>query len=87
MVLMINFLQKDKAGRHDFQIIVSPYYYGIKGFIIVYDLTSEESLSEAESIVMSIITKSLDNIVIILVGNKIDILERKNSIEMVMIES
>jgi len=50
-------------------------------------LTSEESLSEAESIVMSIITKSLDNIVIILVGNKIDILERKNSIEMVMIES
>ncbi|CDW82178.1 ras-related protein rab-3c [Stylonychia lemnae] len=73
---------KDKAGRHDYQIIVSPYYYGIKGFVIVYDLTSEESLAEAESIVMSIITKSLDNVAIILVANKIDLLERKNSADM-----
>lgn len=55
--------------------------------MIVYDLTSEESLSEAESIVMSIITKSLDNIVIILVANKLDILERKNSADMVLTES
>eukprot|EP00347_Sterkiella_histriomuscorum_P014462 403360775 len=41
---------KDEAGRHDLQILVSPYHYGIDAFIIVIDLTCDDSLQEVKAL-------------------------------------
>ena len=68
----------DTAGQERYRSITNAYYKGAKGCLLVYDITNKTSFENIEKWVDDIIDKSKDNknLIIYLIGNKID-LERK----------
>ncbi|XP_043942008.1 ras-related protein Rab-3B [Protopterus annectens] len=62
----------DTAGQERYRTITTAYYRGAMGFILMYDITNEESFSAVQDWATQIKTFSWDNAQVILVGNKCD---------------
>ncbi|XP_034941844.1 ras-related protein Rab-3 isoform X2 [Chelonus insularis] len=71
----------DTAGQERYRTITTAYYRGAMGFILMYDITNEESFNSVQDWITQIKTYSWDNAQVILVGNKCDMEERVVSYE------
>ena len=72
----------DTAGQERFKNIISSYYKGAKGIMLVYDITDLESFQNLTSWLLEIEKNAPKNVYKILVGNKCDMEnERKVSFE------
>ncbi|CAG4937904.1 ras-related protein Rab-3 [Colias croceus] len=67
----------DTAGQERYRTITTAYYRGAMGFILMYDITNEESFNSVQDWVTQIETYSWDNAQVILVGNKCDMEEER----------
>jgi len=63
----------DTAGQERYRTITTAYYRGAMGFILMYDVTNEESFTAVQDWVTQIKTYSWDNAQVVLVGNKCDL--------------
>ncbi|XP_037942202.1 ras-related protein Rab-3-like [Teleopsis dalmanni] len=68
---------KDTAGQERYRTITTAYYRGAMGFILMYDVTNEESFNSVQDWVTQIKTYSWDNAQVILVGNKCDMEDQR----------
>ena len=72
----------DTAGQERFRNIVSSYYKGAQGIMMVYDITDLESFRYLDSWLKEIEKNASKNVYKILVGNKCDMEnERKVTVE------
>eukprot|EP00061_Rhincodon_typus_P014737 g41983.t1 len=62
----------DTAGQERYRTITTAYYRGAMGFILMYDITNEESFNAVQDWSTQIKTYSWDNAQVLLVGNKCD---------------
>lgn len=67
----------DTAGQERYRTITTAYYRGALGFILMYDITNEESFNAVQDWSTQITTYSSDNAQVILVGNKADMAEER----------
>ncbi|XP_042075981.1 ras-related protein Rab-3A-like [Haplochromis burtoni] len=63
---------RDTAGQERYRTITTAYYRGAMGFILMYDITNEESFNAVQDWSTQIKTYSWDNAQVLLVGNKCD---------------
>uniref|UniRef100_A0A8C0ZBT9 small monomeric GTPase n=1 Tax=Cyanistes caeruleus TaxID=156563 RepID=A0A8C0ZBT9_CYACU len=63
---------EDTAGQERYRTITTAYYRGAMGFVLMYDITSEDSFNAVQDWATQIKTYSWDNAQVILVGNKCD---------------
>ncbi|KAI8371031.1 P-loop containing nucleoside triphosphate hydrolase protein [Blakeslea trispora] len=63
----------DTAGQERFRSMAPMYYRGASAAILVYDITSEESFTELVSWIEELSKNVTEDIVIHVVGNKIDL--------------
>lgn len=70
-IIYIFFLQ-DTAGQERYRTITTAYYRGAMGFILMYDITNEESFNSVQDWCTQIKTYSWENAQVVLVGNKCD---------------
>ncbi|KAI9264560.1 ras-like GTP-binding protein RYL2 [Helicostylum pulchrum] len=63
----------DTAGQERFRAMAPMYYRGASAAILVYDITSEESFTEMISWMEELNKNMTDDLVIHVVGNKIDL--------------
>jgi len=68
----------DTAGQDRFRAITTAYYRGAMGIVLVYDITEEQSFLNVRNWVTSIHEHGADNIVVVLVGNKCDMVDRRS---------
>lgn len=66
----------DTAGQEAFQSITRSYYRGAAGALVVFDLTKEESFKNAERWLDETKNNGSDEMVVCLVGNKVDLEEK-----------
>ena len=72
----------DTAGQERFRNIISSYYRGAQGIMLVYDITDLESFQNLNSWLIEIEKNASKNVYKILVGNKCDCeSERKVTVE------
>ncbi|XP_066500173.1 ras-related protein Rab-3C isoform X3 [Hoplias malabaricus] len=71
------FVSTDTAGQERYRTITTAYYRGAMGFILMYDITNEESFAAVQDWSTQIKTYSWDNAQVILVGNKCDMEEER----------
>ncbi|KIH67484.1 Ras family protein [Ancylostoma duodenale] len=69
---MVNCRQGDTAGQERYRTITTAYYRGAMGFILMYDITNEESFNSVQDWCTQIKTYSWENAQVVLVGNKCD---------------
>ena len=62
----------DTAGQERFRNIISSYYRGAQGIMLVYDITDLESFQNLNSWLIEIEKNASKNVYKILVGNKCD---------------
>lgn len=62
----------DTAGQERYRAITSAYYRGAVGALLVYDTTKEQTFANCERWLKELREHADKNIVIMLVGNKID---------------
>ncbi|KAL0604340.1 LINE-1 retrotransposable element ORF1 protein [Plecturocebus cupreus] len=72
-----NYQFADTAGQERYRTITTAYYRGAMGFILMYDITNEESFNAVQDWATQIKTYSWDNAQVILVGNKCDMEEER----------
>lgn len=63
----------DTAGQERYRAVVSAYYRGSAGTIVVYDITSEETFANVEKWVEEIREHVNADLPILIVGNKTDL--------------
>ncbi|KAK2509647.1 hypothetical protein MC885_007458, partial [Smutsia gigantea] len=63
----------DTAGQERYRTITTAYYRGAMGFLLMYDVTNQESFTAVQDWATQIKTYSWDNAQVILVGNKCDL--------------
>ena len=72
----------DTAGQERFRNIISSYYRGAQGIMLVYDITDLDSFQNLNSWLIEIEKNASKNVFKILVGNKCDMEnERKVTVE------
>ena len=73
----------DTAGQEKFKKITSQYYNGADGIILIFDITNKKSFEKISFWIQDLSNKiDLDNICLILIGNKTDLKDqRKVSVE------
>lgn len=69
----------DTAGQEKFRSITRSYYRGAAGALLVYDITRRETFDHLQSWLEDCTRYSNQNIVVMLIGNKSD-LENKRSV-------
>ena len=70
----------DPSGQERFQSIVSSFYKGVSGIILVYDITNRKSFEDIRDWMVESEKKTTEDVVRLLVGNKKDLeLEREVS--------
>ena len=69
----------DTAGQDRFHAITRNYFKGAHGIILLYDITTQSSFDNVSKWIKQIKEDASEKVVIILVGNKID-LEHKRAI-------
>ena len=67
----------DTAGQEKYRNITTAYYRDAMGFILMYDITNEESFQAVQEWSTQVKTYSLSNAEVILVGNKCDLEEHR----------
>ena len=67
----------DTAGQERYKAITSAYYKGAKGCLIVYDTTSQASFNNIDKWMSEIKEKALTNIKVLIIGNKIDLKDKR----------
>jgi small GTP-binding protein len=67
----------DTAGEERFKALTNIYFKGAVGALLVYDTTDEKSFYSLKDWIDKIKEHSNYGVVILLVGNKKDLLERK----------
>ena len=67
----------DTAGQERFRTITSSYYRGAHGILLVYDVTDRHTFNTLSTWCEEI-NKYINNIGIIIIGNKIDIKEKRD---------
>ncbi|KAI5099742.1 ras-related protein Rab-3C, partial [Silurus meridionalis] len=70
-------IANDTAGQERYRTITTAYYRGAMGFILMYDITNEESFGAVQDWSTQIKTYSWDNAQVILAGNKCDMEEER----------
>ncbi|KAK7501124.1 hypothetical protein BaRGS_00007609 [Batillaria attramentaria] len=63
----------DTAGQERYRTITTAYYRGAMGFILMYDVTNEESFNAVQDWCTQIKTHAWSNASVVLVGNKCDL--------------
>lgn len=63
----------DTAGQERYRSLAPIYYRGACGALVVYDITSSDSLKKAQSWIRELRTNADPTLVVILVGNKTDL--------------
>ncbi|XP_046338159.1 ras-related protein Rab-3 isoform X3 [Haliotis rufescens] len=67
----------DTAGQERYRTITTAYYRGAMGFILMYDVTNEESFNAVQDWCTQIKTHAWSNACVLLVGNKCDLEESR----------
>ena len=67
----------DTAGQERYRSLAPMYYRGAQAALIVYDLTARESFARAQDWVRELQRQTNANIVIALVGNKLDLANKR----------
>jgi Ras-related protein Rab-5C len=67
----------DTAGQERFHSLAALYYKNAQAALVVYDVTSKNSLTQAQRWIDELNEKANPNILIILAGNKIDLFEER----------
>ncbi|XP_075899602.1 RAB3D, member RAS oncogene family, a [Nelusetta ayraudi] len=65
----------DTAGQERYRTITTAYYRGAMGFLLMYDITSQESFCAVQDWATQIKTYSWGNAQVVLVANKVDLEE------------
>ncbi|KAJ0032986.1 hypothetical protein NQD34_000093 [Periophthalmus magnuspinnatus] len=65
----------DTAGQERYRTITTAYYRGAMGFLLMYDITNQDSFCVVQDWATQIKTYSWDNAQVVLVGNKLDLEE------------
>merc|ERR1712130_97687 len=65
----------DTAGDERFKLIATPYYRGVMGTLLVYDMTNEQSFLNITNHIQRIRDRCSDNVHWILIGNKCDLVD------------
>ncbi|PWN51599.1 putative VPS21-Rab5-like GTPase [Violaceomyces palustris] len=78
---LIKFEIWDTAGQERFHSLAPMYYRNAQASAVIYDVTKASSFEKAKSWVKELQRQANPNIVIALVGNKIDLLGRTESVE------
>jgi Ras-related protein Rab-2A len=71
----------DTAGQEHFKSIIRVYYRGAIGALLVYDISNRDTFDHVISWIKEVKNYSNPNILFILVGNKIDLINRQVSYE------
>ncbi|XP_067086991.1 ras-related protein Rab-3D-like [Osmerus mordax] len=66
-------LTSDTAGQERYRTITTAYYRGAMGFLLMYDITNQDSFNAVQDWATQIKTYSWDNAQVIMVGNKCDL--------------
>mmetsp|Transcript_13156 Transcript_13156/g.19842 ORF Transcript_13156/g.19842 Transcript_13156/m.19842 type:complete len:201 (-) Transcript_13156:135-737(-) len=67
----------DTAGQERFRTITSSYYRGAHGIIVVYDCTEPDTFDNVKHWLSEIDRYASENVRKLLVGNKVDLVEKK----------
>ena len=67
----------DTAGQERYRAITNAYYRGAVGALLVYDITNIQSFYNTSAWLKEIKTYADNNIVILLVGNKTDLKDKR----------
>ena len=67
----------DTAGQEKFRSITPNYYKGSHGILLVYDITNESSFFRLKNWMEDINDKSKSKIKVVIVGNKLDLEEKR----------
>ena len=67
----------DTAGEDRFRAITRNYYRGANGIILMYDVTDQKSFEHIRDWVEKIKEDAVEEIIIYLVGNKIDLVNKR----------
>ena len=67
----------DTAGQERYRSITNAYYKGAKGAFIVYDITKKTSFENIEKWLSDLKTNSDKNLSIVLLGNKSDLVDKR----------
>jgi small GTP-binding protein len=65
----------DTAGQEKYKALTKNYYRDAVGAIVVYDVTRPETLESAKGWIKDLKEKAGSDVVMLLVGNKIDLVE------------
>jgi Ras-related protein Rab-11A len=63
----------DTAGQERYKSVTNAYYKNAKGAFIVYDITNKQSFENVDSWLTELKAKADNDVVIFLIGNKIDL--------------
>jgi small GTP-binding protein len=69
----------DTAGQEQFHKITTSYYKGANGIMLVYDVTDEKSANEVNYWMKNIKSHAADNVSVVMVANKADLLMSNDS--------
>jgi len=70
----------DTAGQERFKSLAPMYYRGASSAMVVYDQTNPASFERAQEWVRQVMQTAMNpNIVVALVGNKMDLIEQRNA--------
>ncbi|CCF55791.1 hypothetical protein KAFR_0A03560 [Kazachstania africana CBS 2517] len=85
--VIVKFEIWDTAGQERYKSLAPMYYRNANAALVVYDITELDSLNKAKTWVEELKNKvGDDNIVIYLVGNKLDVCEKDSSKRLVSLE-
>lgn len=62
----------DTAGQEKFRAIISNYYRGAHGILVVFDMTNKESFMSLNDWIKEVRKNTKENVEILILGNKID---------------
>ena len=63
----------DTAGQERFRNVISSYFKGAHGILLIYDITSKDSFKELENWLGEVEKKANSQVLKILIGNKCDL--------------
>ena len=68
----------DTAGQERFRSITENFYKGAHGIVLVFDLCDKESFATIRNWLKNIYEKAGSNVIVCLVGNKLDLVKKAN---------
>ena len=67
----------DTAGQERFKNIISSYYRGANGILLIYDITDKESFKSLSNWLIEIEKNGNKNVLKVLIGNKSDLEDKR----------